>query len=205
MNLACAILGALEVIDGKRWLKTLTDIKVKHSIPIITTPIQTAYYLEIALSVCVGLYAILFAYLSYAVVREFGWVIYKKIGADLAIQRKLQTTVHTLLAPLTLLYRDVQNCAAVCAGTQDWHFHRVLGLGILPDSVCTQERLQLVDSLRICCDHYPHAADALFRTSSCKSIRTNEESSSSTCVLTVNRWLVRVLSRLWFLSFSSCV
>ena len=87
MNFACAIFGALEVIDGKRWLKTLTDIKMKHAIPIITTPIQTAYYVEIALSICVGLYAILFAYLSYAVVREFGWVIYKKIGADLSIQR----------------------------------------------------------------------------------------------------------------------
>lgn len=100
MNLACAILGALEVIDGKRWLKTLTDIKVKHSIPIITTPIQTAYYVEIALSICVGLYAILFAYLSYAVVREFGWVIYKKIGADLAIQRKLEKPWHYTLIPI---------------------------------------------------------------------------------------------------------
>lgn len=87
MNLACAIFGALEVIDGKRWLGTLTEIKNNHRIPIITTPIQVAFYLEIVLSIVVGLYAILFAYLSYAVIKEFGWVVYKKIGADISIQR----------------------------------------------------------------------------------------------------------------------
>lgn len=92
MNLACAILGALEVVDGKRWLTTLNDIKFKREIPIITTPIQIAFHVEIALSIFVGLFAILFAYLSYAVVREFGWVIYKKIGADLAIQRNQTNT-----------------------------------------------------------------------------------------------------------------
>lgn len=80
------------MVDGQRWLRTLTDIKTKHEVPIITTPIQTAFYLEIALSIVVGLYAILFAYLSYAVVKEFGWVIYKKIGADIAIQRTLLFT-----------------------------------------------------------------------------------------------------------------
>ncbi|KAG2206131.1 hypothetical protein INT47_003780, partial [Mucor saturninus] len=98
MNLACAIFGALEVVDGKRWLKTLTEIKTKHSVPIITTPIQIAFYLEIALSIVVGLYAIVFAYLSYAVVKEFGWVIYKKIGADIAIQRMYRTLQLFVLA-----------------------------------------------------------------------------------------------------------
>lgn len=88
MNLFCALLGALEVIDGKRWLTILNDIKFRHSVPIITNPIQVAFFVEIALSIVVGLYALVFAFLSYKVVREFGWVIYKKIGADLSIQRK---------------------------------------------------------------------------------------------------------------------
>lgn len=89
MNLACAIFGALEVIDGQKWLNILNGINTNHGVGIDVVPIQTAFYVEIALSICVGLYAIGFAYLSYAVVREFGWVIYKKIGADLAIQSKL--------------------------------------------------------------------------------------------------------------------
>lgn len=87
MNLACALFGALEVIDGKKWLKILNMLNTNHGVNVNVVPIQTAFYVEIALSICVGLYAIVFAYLSYAVVREFGWVIYKKIGADLAIQR----------------------------------------------------------------------------------------------------------------------
>ncbi|KAI9478408.1 MAG: hypothetical protein EXX96DRAFT_570764 [Benjaminiella poitrasii] len=98
MNFACAIFGALEVIDGKRWLTILTDIKTKYKIPIIIAPIQIAYHVEIALSICVGLYAVLFAYVSFAVVREFGWVIYKKIGADISIQRMYRTLQFFVLA-----------------------------------------------------------------------------------------------------------
>jgi hypothetical protein len=113
MNLACSILGALEVIDGKRWLTTLNIIKFKHQIPIITTPIQTAFYVEIALSICVGLFAILFAYLSYAVVREIGWVTYKKIGPDMSIQRKQnesmkQSHILNLFALYLGMYRTLQ-------------------------------------------------------------------------------------------------
>lgn len=88
MNLACAVFGALEVIDGKKWLKILNEIRDKYNVPINTAPIRTAFYVEIVLSVMVGLYALLFLYLSYKVVKEFGWVIYKKIGADISIQRK---------------------------------------------------------------------------------------------------------------------
>jgi hypothetical protein len=88
LNLACAVLGALEVVDGKRWLNTLSSVDPDHNIFTSVEPLRIAYYLEIALSICVGHYAIVFAYLSYAVVREFGWVIYKKIGADISIQRR---------------------------------------------------------------------------------------------------------------------
>lgn len=88
MNLACSVFGALEVIDGKRWLSILRRISEERGLPLNTRPIQTAFYVEIAMSILVGLFAIAFAYLSYAVVKEFGWVIYKKIGADIAIQRK---------------------------------------------------------------------------------------------------------------------
>ncbi|KAI8982967.1 hypothetical protein BDB01DRAFT_850807 [Pilobolus umbonatus] len=87
MNLACSVLGALEVIDGKRWLNILTEINRRNGLSIPTSYIQTAFYLEIVLSICVGFFSIIFAYLSYAVVRELGWVIYKKIGADLSIQK----------------------------------------------------------------------------------------------------------------------
>ncbi|KAI8979146.1 hypothetical protein BDF20DRAFT_482301 [Mycotypha africana] len=98
MNIVCAILGALEVVDGKRWLNMLNTLKIKHALPIITTPIQTAYYIEIVLSSCLTAFALAFTYLSYAVVKEFGWTIYKKIGADLSIQRMYRTFQFFVLA-----------------------------------------------------------------------------------------------------------
>ncbi|KAG0872218.1 hypothetical protein G6F16_005333 [Rhizopus arrhizus] len=94
INFVCAIFGALEVIDGKRWLRILTDIKYKHKIPLDITAIQIAYKIEIVLSTCVALFAIGFAYLSYAVVKEFGWKTYKKIGADISIQQAMRPEDH---------------------------------------------------------------------------------------------------------------
>ncbi|OAD80022.1 hypothetical protein PHYBLDRAFT_163071 [Phycomyces blakesleeanus NRRL 1555(-)] len=90
MNVMCALLGALEVIDGRRWLSTLRHMNEVQGIAFATKPLEIAFYLEITLTVLLTLFAIAFAYLSYEVVREFGWVIYKKIGADVEIQSKLK-------------------------------------------------------------------------------------------------------------------
>lgn len=98
MNFVCAIFGALEVVDGKRWLRILRDIKFNHNIPLDIRPIHMAFKLEIALSSCVTALAIGFAYLSYAVVKEFGWKTYKKIGADISIQRMYRTLQFFVLA-----------------------------------------------------------------------------------------------------------
>ncbi|KAI7869986.1 hypothetical protein BDF14DRAFT_221055 [Spinellus fusiger] len=88
MNIICALLGALEVIDGRKWLLKLRYMNSVKSISFSTQPLQMAVYFEIALSVLLALFAIGFAYLSFEVVKEFGWAIYKKIGADVDIQSK---------------------------------------------------------------------------------------------------------------------
>lgn len=44
--------------------------------------------LEIALSVVILLFACAMIYLSYGMSRQFGWNIYKKIGADVQMQRR---------------------------------------------------------------------------------------------------------------------
>ncbi|KAI8350936.1 hypothetical protein EDC96DRAFT_577714 [Choanephora cucurbitarum] len=97
LNVALSVFSALEVIDGRRWLTTLNDIKDRHGIPLDTTPIQTAFYVEIALCAFVGAFGILFSHFSIAVTREIGWVIYKKIGADLSVQRMYRTTQFYVL------------------------------------------------------------------------------------------------------------
>lgn len=82
LNCLCAILGALEILDGVKWLKLLEE--THYSI----LPLQTAEKIEIALAVIILAFAIVMSYLSYEMSKQFGWNIYKKIGADVRIQSK---------------------------------------------------------------------------------------------------------------------
>lgn len=82
LNGICAILGAMQVVDGVKWLQLLNETSYS------TVPLQTAMRLEIALSVVILLFACVMAYLSYGMSRQFGWNIYKKIGADVQMQSK---------------------------------------------------------------------------------------------------------------------
>ncbi|KAI8384753.1 uncharacterized protein BYT42DRAFT_492758 [Radiomyces spectabilis] len=81
LNVICAILGALEVVDGNKWLNLLKNTGYS------TMPLSVAEKIEIALSVMIMLFAVILAYLSYEMSRQFGWNIYKKIGADVQIQK----------------------------------------------------------------------------------------------------------------------
>ncbi|CAO3634061.1 unnamed protein product [Cunninghamella blakesleeana] len=81
INIICAVLGALEVVDGNKWLVRLAQ--TRHSIE----PLALAQKLEIVLAAVILIFACIIAYLSYQMSRQFGWNIYKKIGADVRIQK----------------------------------------------------------------------------------------------------------------------
>ncbi|KAI8889469.1 hypothetical protein K501DRAFT_170893 [Backusella circina FSU 941] len=81
LNCLCAILGALQVVDGIKWLRLLNTTKYE------TKPLALAEKMEIGLSVMILGFAIVMAYLSYRMSKQFGWNIYKKIGADVRIQK----------------------------------------------------------------------------------------------------------------------
>ncbi|ORY89964.1 hypothetical protein BCR43DRAFT_499769 [Syncephalastrum racemosum] len=98
LNVICAVLGGLEVMDGRRWLKYLRQVNADYDLSLTTTPLQIAYYLEIALTTLLAVFAVVFAYVSYMVVREFGWVIYKKIGPDVSIQKMYRIFQFFVLA-----------------------------------------------------------------------------------------------------------
>ncbi|KAI9247181.1 hypothetical protein BDA99DRAFT_543027 [Phascolomyces articulosus] len=99
LNVICAVLGGLEVLDGQKWLGRLSDYNIKYSyLNIDTHYLQVAYYLQITLTVLLVLFALSFVYVSYMVVREFGWVIYKKIGPDVGIQRMYRIFQFFVLA-----------------------------------------------------------------------------------------------------------
>ncbi|KAG0164918.1 hypothetical protein DFQ28_003251 [Apophysomyces sp. BC1034] len=93
MNILCAVLGALEVVDGVKWLGRL---KVYPQLD--SQPLMIAEKIEIALSVVILLFACAMTYLSYEMSRQFGWNIYKKIGADVQIQRMYRMFQFFVLA-----------------------------------------------------------------------------------------------------------
>ncbi|RCH78127.1 hypothetical protein CU098_004883, partial [Rhizopus stolonifer] len=92
LNGLCAILGALEIVDGNKWLTLLK--KTDYS----TAPLAIAEKIEIALSATILLFAIIMGYLSFAMSKQFGWNIYKKIGADVRIQKMYRTFQFFVLA-----------------------------------------------------------------------------------------------------------
>ncbi|KAI7852105.1 hypothetical protein BDC45DRAFT_196534 [Circinella umbellata] len=98
LNVICAILGGLEVLDGKKWLFNIKSLNQKYNLDISTHFLQTAVYLQIVLTVLLVLFAIAFLYVSYMVVREFGWKIYKKIGPDVEIQKMYRIFQFFVLA-----------------------------------------------------------------------------------------------------------
>ncbi|KAG2183454.1 hypothetical protein INT43_006460 [Umbelopsis isabellina] len=79
-NLICAVLGALEILDNNLWIKRLqTSVDV--------SVLKTAEKIEIVLAVILPLLALIFALPTYKLVKQLGWTRYKKIGADLSIDR----------------------------------------------------------------------------------------------------------------------
>ena len=80
LNVICAVLGALQVVDGVKWLNAL--LNTQYSVDALAK----AEKIEISLSVVLLTFAAIMSFLSYQMSKQFGWNIYKKIGADVKIQ-----------------------------------------------------------------------------------------------------------------------
>ncbi|KAI9363168.1 hypothetical protein BD770DRAFT_380933 [Pilaira anomala] len=92
LNCLCAILGALEIVDGAKWLRLLRQSEYP------TDHLATAEKIEIVLAVVILIFAIIMSYLSYQMSKQFGWNIYKKIGADVRIQKMYRIFQFFVLA-----------------------------------------------------------------------------------------------------------
>ncbi|ORX61400.1 hypothetical protein DM01DRAFT_1316117 [Hesseltinella vesiculosa] len=90
-----AVLGGLQILDNDRWQANLSVSGSSSTFSL--TPLITAHSLEIALTVCLAVFAVLFVYISYKLVLDFGWEIYKKIGADLSIQKMYRAFQYFVL------------------------------------------------------------------------------------------------------------
>ncbi|OBZ90120.1 hypothetical protein A0J61_01843 [Choanephora cucurbitarum] len=103
INVVCAVLGALQVVDGVKWLKQLLLT------PYPVNALDMAEKIEIALSVTILTFAIVMSFLSYQMSKQFGWNIYKKIGADVQIQKMYRMFQFFVLA----LKIDIFTCFMV--------------------------------------------------------------------------------------------
>ncbi|KAI9012112.1 hypothetical protein CLU79DRAFT_805918 [Phycomyces nitens] len=92
-NVICAILSALQVIDGVRWFDRINDVA-----PSLSYPLSIAEKIEISLSVTTLVFACIMSFLSYKMTKQFGWNIYKKIGADIQIQKMYRMFQFFVLA-----------------------------------------------------------------------------------------------------------
>lgn len=110
LNCLCAILGALEIVDGAKWLRLLRD---SGEYP--TDHLATAEKIEIVLAVVILIFAIIMSYLSYQMSKQFGWNIYKKIGADVRIQsNKYLLSLYIYIS--NILCRNVSYLSILCIG-----------------------------------------------------------------------------------------
>ncbi|OZJ03008.1 hypothetical protein BZG36_03973 [Bifiguratus adelaidae] len=92
LNLICAIFGSLEIMDGRKWLGILQASSIN------VAPLSIAEKVEIVLTIFLILFAIGHGVVSHKVSLTFGWNIYKKIGADMQIQRMYRLSQFFVLA-----------------------------------------------------------------------------------------------------------
>ncbi|KAF9437093.1 hypothetical protein BGZ76_002009 [Entomortierella beljakovae] len=76
-------------------------------LPPAPTPYHESLPYEIAVIVLMSIFAIGFAVIAYKLYKEFGWTIYKKIGADLAMRAIIDLLLGTLT--IYLAYKCMKN------------------------------------------------------------------------------------------------
>ncbi|KAI8329122.1 hypothetical protein BC941DRAFT_487985 [Chlamydoabsidia padenii] len=121
----CAIFGGLQIMDCQRWINVLKYSTGDGGISII--PLHTAFTLEIILTVLLGLFSLTFGVLSYKISREFGWMIYKKIGADQAVKQMYTIFQYFVLClKIDVFVEFLVSCFyliqfVINSGQMDWH------------------------------------------------------------------------------------
>ncbi|ORZ14549.1 hypothetical protein BCR42DRAFT_329606 [Absidia repens] len=118
----CAILGGLQIMDSQRWMD-----KLKDTSEISLAPLQTALTVEIVLTVLLGLFSLSFGFMSYKMTGEFGWMIYKKIGADQAVKQMYTIFQYFVLCiKIDIFVEFLVSCFyliqfVIKSGEMDWH------------------------------------------------------------------------------------
>ncbi|KAI8331849.1 hypothetical protein BC941DRAFT_359814, partial [Chlamydoabsidia padenii] len=150
----CAILGGLQIMDSQRWMGILKYAPSSVSL----NPLRTALTVEIVLTVLLGLFSLSFGYISYRMTGEFGWMIYKKIGADQAVKQMYTVFQYFVLClKIDIFVEFLVSCFyliqfVIKSGHMDWHswVFLVVTVLMLPNlyfgrlAVSRESRLQMI-------------------------------------------------------------
>ncbi|OZJ04433.1 hypothetical protein BZG36_02902 [Bifiguratus adelaidae] len=85
INFLCGGFGVIQILESSKWLQRVDDIITGFTLTPLTAYWQVKY-IEICLTAVIGLFACVLMFLAIRLWQQFGWNIYKRIGANLEMQ-----------------------------------------------------------------------------------------------------------------------
>ncbi|CAG8619958.1 16808_t:CDS:2 [Dentiscutata erythropus] len=104
-NFLCGLYGIVQIFEIKKWV---SDLQIKNcpDNSAFTTQFAKQYgSYDIPLVIFLVIFASIIAFISFKLYQEFGWNIYKKIGADIQMQKIFKTMlIFVLLLKIDLFF-----------------------------------------------------------------------------------------------------
>ncbi|RUS17222.1 hypothetical protein BC937DRAFT_90248 [Endogone sp. FLAS-F59071] len=85
INLLCAAFGVIQILESQKWLARVQEIVIAFQITDVQLYLQVKW-IELALTLVMMAFALTLIFMAYKVYKQYGWVIYKRIGANITMQ-----------------------------------------------------------------------------------------------------------------------
>ncbi|RUS17221.1 hypothetical protein BC937DRAFT_90248 [Endogone sp. FLAS-F59071] len=145
INLLCAAFGVIQILESQKWLARVQEIVIAFQITDVQLYLQVKW-IELALTLVMMAFALTLIFMAYKVYKQYGWVIYKRIGANITMQGHFKTyQIFIMLMKLNIFFElgfsvyfligiadDSYNWQAVDSSPGLLIFHAVITGLILP-------------------------------------------------------------------------
>ncbi|RUS32092.1 hypothetical protein BC938DRAFT_476316 [Jimgerdemannia flammicorona] len=104
INLLCAVFGVVQILESQKWLGRVQEIIDSFQLRDVD-PFMQAKWIEIVLTFVMIVFALFLMFLAYKLYRQYGWLIYKRIGANIAMQGHFKTyQIFVMLMKLNIFF-----------------------------------------------------------------------------------------------------
>ncbi|RUS14162.1 hypothetical protein BC937DRAFT_94258, partial [Endogone sp. FLAS-F59071] len=108
ITLLCVIFAIVQITETTKWYNIVNNIDIANNVTTVLTGFDNAWSYEIGLTAALAVFTLAFAALAWRLGRQFGWNIYKRIGADLQMQNAYRLyQIFTLLLKLDAFFEFV--------------------------------------------------------------------------------------------------